>query len=414
MRILVHDYAGHPFQVQLSRRLAARGHTVLHAYCASTHTPQGELAPRGDDPPGFDARGLSLGKMIPKASFAERFLMERRYGRLLEREALAWRPDVVLSGNTPTLAQYRLSRACARAGVRLAWWVQDIYSVAAQSVLKKKAPLAGSLVGGYFLRLDRECARRSDAIVVISEDFRGVLGAWGVDQDRIHVVHNWAPLDSLPMLPRDNEWARENAPASGVRFLYSGTLAMKHNPRLLLELARTLGERGLGEVVVVSEGQGVEWLRSEAQAQHVDAIRFFGFQPFDKLPEVLASADVLVAVLERDAGVFSVPSKVLTYLCADRPLLLAVPRENLAAKIVTECGAGEVVEPDDLEGFCSAALRLAESESKRHAMARAGRTYAESHFDIDLICDRFEQVLGSAPASHTPSAVAASQARYDS
>ena len=37
MKIIVHDYAGHPFQVQLSRRLASRGHEVLHLYCASTH-----------------------------------------------------------------------------------------------------------------------------------------------------------------------------------------------------------------------------------------------------------------------------------------------------------------------------------------------------------------------------------------
>ena len=44
MRILVHDYAGHPFQVQLSRELARRGHDVLHLYCSSTHTPRGDLA----------------------------------------------------------------------------------------------------------------------------------------------------------------------------------------------------------------------------------------------------------------------------------------------------------------------------------------------------------------------------------
>ena len=32
MRILVNDYAGHPFQLQLSRSLARDGHTVLHTY----------------------------------------------------------------------------------------------------------------------------------------------------------------------------------------------------------------------------------------------------------------------------------------------------------------------------------------------------------------------------------------------
>jgi hypothetical protein len=32
MRILISDYSGHPFQVQLSRELARRGHGVTHSY----------------------------------------------------------------------------------------------------------------------------------------------------------------------------------------------------------------------------------------------------------------------------------------------------------------------------------------------------------------------------------------------
>ena len=32
MRIVLHDYPGHAFPVQLSRALAARGHQVLHIW----------------------------------------------------------------------------------------------------------------------------------------------------------------------------------------------------------------------------------------------------------------------------------------------------------------------------------------------------------------------------------------------
>ena len=51
MHLLIHDYSGHPFQVQLSRALARRGHRVTHLYNASNPTtPKGGLARRGDDP----------------------------------------------------------------------------------------------------------------------------------------------------------------------------------------------------------------------------------------------------------------------------------------------------------------------------------------------------------------------------
>ena len=126
------------------------------------------------------------------------------------------------------------------------------------------------------------------------------------------------------------------------------------------------------------------------------------------LPDVMGSADVLVAILEPDAGVFSVPSKVLSYLCASRPVLLAVPKENLAAKIVAESGAGLVVEPTDIAGFCAAAQQLIRfSTDLREQSAKAARQYAETHFDIRNIGDQFEAIL----SAKTPGSEPAAQAR---
>ncbi len=393
MKIIVHDYAGHPFQVQLSRELASRGHDVLHLYCGSTLTPRGDLNRHEHDPSTFAIRGISLGQVIPKTSFIRRYQLESQYARLLVADCESFKPDVVLSANTPSIAQHRLAKWCHKSGVRLASWIQDIYGLAAYRLLGRKLPGIGHLVGQYFISLDKEAARHSDAIVVITEDFRDVLTKWGVAASRIHVIHNWAPLGDLPQRPRDNPWARRQALGDGVRFVYSGTLAMKHNPALLLELARMLDADGAGELLVVSEGAGVEWLAEQAANAQLSSLRCLAFQPFEALPDVLGSADVLVAILEADAGVFSVPSKVLSYLCAGRPVLLAVPTENLAAKIVLECDAGMVVEPADLKGFCAAAKQMIQSPQLRQQFGQAARQYAESHFDIRHIGDQFEAIL---------------------
>jgi glycosyltransferase involved in cell wall biosynthesis len=102
---------------------------------------------------------------------------------------------------------------------------------------------------------------------------------------------------------------------------------------------------------------------------------------------------VLLAILEPDAGVFSVPSKVLSYLCAARPLLLAVPQENLAAKIVAQNKAGLVVNPEDTAAFIQAAVLLREDSGLREELGRNGRNYAETHFNIEKITNKFEAVL---------------------
>jgi glycosyltransferase involved in cell wall biosynthesis len=395
MRIIVHDYAGHPFQVQLSRELAARGHHVLHLYCEATLTPRGALARMSGDPSTFDVAGIGLSETIPKTNFFRRFKLESEYAGKLCAVCEQFQPEVILSANTPSIPQYRLARWSQKKKVRLVSWIQDIYGLAAYRLLSKKMPVVGHAVGQYFISLDKWSARHSTALVVITDDFRKVFKSWGIESSRIHVIHNWAPLEEMPQRPRENEWSQSLSLNNSLRFIYAGTLAMKHNPALLLELARTLAQPARGELIVVSEGGGVEWLATQAAAEKITSLRCLGFQPFHLLPDVLGSADVLVAILEADAGVFSVPSKVLSYFCAGRPVLLAVPKENLAAKIVSESHAGLVVEPADLKGFCAAAKRLIESTQLREQSGQAARRYAEAHFDIRKIGKQFEAILSA-------------------
>jgi colanic acid biosynthesis glycosyl transferase WcaI len=263
-------------------------------------------------------------------------------------------------------------------------------SIAARRVLGRRSRLVGAAAERAVAELERRLLRSSDAVVVISEDFLPQLRRWRVDASRAVVIENWAPLEELPALPRDNAWAHEHGLEGRTVFLYSGTLGFKHDPSLILELARWASRKD-ALVLVVSEGPGADWLAE--QALPGDALRLLPYQPYEQFPEVLASADVLVAVLEPDAGAFSVPSKVLTYLCAGRPVLGALPADNLAARAVARSGGGIVVPPGDTRGLVAAAEELLADPGRRAELGRAARSYAETNFDPDGIADRFEEVL---------------------
>ncbi len=169
---------------------------------------------------------------------------------------------------------------------------------------------------------------------------------------------------------------------------------MKHDPEILAALAERLSERDPeARVVVVSQGPGADYLGAVRQERGLSALQLLPFQPFEDMPDVLASASVLAAVLEPEAGAFSVPSKVLTYLCAGRPVLLSIPPENLAARIVAREKAGAVVSPGDTEAFVRAGLVLLDDEPASAMAGESARAYAERAFDIDAIADRFERIL---------------------
>ncbi len=395
-RIFVHDYAGHPFQIQLSRELAHRGYEVVHAYCASLRTtPRGELTRRAADPATLTILPIELGRALNKTNFFARWLQENEYGRLLAAAVARHKPDVVLSGNTPLDAQRRLWNVCVDGGVAKAFWVQDLIGEASRRLLSRKIPLLGSLVGSHYRGLEQKLLRQSDAVVTIAEDFRAGLRAARVDDNRITVIENWAPVEDMPVGPKTNPWSIRHDLANKPCLIYSGTLAMKHNPELLKQLAVSL-QQSDARLVVVSNGSGADWLAKQKENIGLDALDILGFQAFEDLPHVLASADVLVGILERDAGAYSVPSKVLSYMCAARPILLAVPGNNLASRLVSANRAGMVFEPDDVAGFVEGARQLLASPKMRSEMGQNGREYAARTFEVGGIADRFEAVLSDA------------------
>lgn len=402
MRLLVHDYSGHPFQVQLSRALAERSHEVLHIQCSSYQTGKGALTRRHDDPATLLLEAIDLGETFNRYSLAHRLRQELAYSAAFTDRAAWYAPDVILSSNDPLFAKLRASQWCQRTGTPWVFWLQDIYSVAMANYARRRLGPIGAALGQLFQAIERRLLHDAAMTVAITEDFRPLLRRWGVPDERCHVIENWAPLVELSLIPRDNEWARSHDLHRCRVLLYSGTLGLKHNPELLVAVADQVRHEPDVRVVVVSEGSGIEWLAREAEARNLDNLLLLPYQPYDRLPAVFASADVLLTLLERDAGVFSVPSKILSYLCAGRPILAAMPEANLGARTIHRAGAGIVVSPDDASGFVAAASALLDDPVLRRCYGERARAYAESAFDIDGIAARFESILAEAARGRTP------------
>ena len=394
MRIYLHDYGGHAFVVGLARELAARGHAVRYGWSATNEAPQGDLARRPGDPPTLsldpvvsppvDKRAQSL------AGLARRRRAEARFGRAAARHVRRWDADVVVAANCGLDVAARLQRAARAEGAGFVNWLQDVHSVGARAVLSRRFGPAGDALGRALQAREGRLLRSADAVVAITDGFRPLLDRWRVAPERVTVIENWAPLADLPPRPRDNAWARAHGLTDGPVVLYAGTLGLKHDPAGLAALAESLAGTG-ARLVVVSSGEGADWLAAEAR--DLGPLVVLPFQPFEAFPDVLGSADVAVAVLEPEASAVSVPSKVLAYLCAGRPAVLSVPADNLAARVVTRERAGVVVPPGDPGALAAAVGALLSDDERRRAMGAAGRAYAERAFDLGAIASRFEAVL---------------------
>jgi len=395
LKIFFHDFGAYPFFFPWTEQLAHRGHAVTHAYVNILSIERNVTTEAMT--PNHQRLPLKMAGDYHriKYSFPKRFRMERAYGRQLRSVIEAEQPDLIISANAPTHIQAQLQSAARAVGAKFIYWVQDFYSEAVRSLLQQKFGMPGSVIGSFFRQWERRQLLRGDGVLVITDAFREPLLQWGIPEERIETLENWAPIESLPVLAQENSWSLEQGLGGKFCFLYSGSMGLKHNPDLLLSLAEKYRHETDVKVVVVAEGNGADYLRQQAEQPELNGtLIVLPMQPAELVPEVLATASVLIATLEPEASHICVPSKVLTYLCAERPLLLSISGENLAAQTVNREGAGFTAEPNDSEGFLSRADELRQDPECCESMGRNARVYAEQAFQIEKIVDRFEGFLG--------------------
>ena len=206
------------------------------------------------------------------------------------------------------------------------------------------------------------------------------------------MIPNWAPVDEITPQSRENAWSSEQGLDGQFTFLYSGTLGFKHRPELLVRLAEAVAPLGAG-VVVNSRGAVADWLREQVRELGLKNFQINDFQPIERLPEVLASGDVLIGMLAPDAADYCVPSKILSNHCAGRAQLLSLNEKNPAAQLVLDRKTGFVASPADPEAFLLAAKQLIEQPEERRAMGQRAREAAEELFNIQKIAPRFAEIF---------------------
>lgn len=398
LRLVVHDFSGHPFQVQLSRELARRCHVVDHQYCPSYVSGHGDMRRRSTDPGSLSITGISLRRPFDRYRPSVRLMQELEYSVKGFRAIRAARPDVTVLCNIPLIANCLLVALMRICRMSYVFWHQDVYSEAIKVSLQQRLPRPmSSVLGRTAETLERWITRRSAQVVAITSTFIDQYRRWKVSPDRYTVISNWAQVDLFrDVAPADRSWLGDRTVRRHL-IMYSGTLGLKHDPALLLKLARS-EELSDCTLVVVTEGKGRDWLAQRSGGVEEGRLILHDYLPFSALPNALASADLLVSILEPAASRFSVPSKVLTYMCAGRPVLAVMDPANAASKLLIENDAGVVLGPAGESRIDKVVRQLLDDPERMMRMGAAARAFAERSFDIQAIADRFERVLRRAAA----------------
>lgn len=223
--------------------------------------------------------------------------------------------------------------------------------------------------------------RRSDRLIVVSRAFIDPIVETGVDRSKIAYHPNGIDLDFYQVSgerPTVLEGLSDEFTIS-----YVGTIGRAHGLSVVLDAAPELDNV---QFVIVGDGAKQEEL--ETRAQDLDNVVFTGRRPKAEVPFILEASDAaLVHLKPRDIFETVIPSKLLESMAAELPVILGVHGE--AERILTEAGAGIVMEPGDSDELIAAARRLRDNPTERGEFAVSGREYVIKHFEWDTIAEDY-------------------------
>lgn len=332
------------------------------------------------------ARGRKQNMLNRLLSYLSFSLLAAAAGLLARRSY-----DAILCPNGGFLTGIAASVLGAARGVPFVLNVQDLYP---------ETPVrAGQLKDGPAVRvlewLERYQYRRAAHITVIAPAFRDNLLAKGVPPHKVSVIPNFADVEVIRPLSRDNPWSRRHGLADRFVVAHAGNVGYVYDLETLLHAAARLS--AYSDILFLIVGDGVMKPRLQELAGELGLanVRFLPFQPSEDLPWLRAACDVHLSLYRPGSARYSMPSKLYEIMASGRPLVASAEPDSDVRRLVDESGCGLGLEPGDPEALAEAVLRLRADPALRQALAASGRAHAERSYSRTRVADQYERLLAS-------------------
>ncbi|HRC45734.1 MAG TPA: glycosyltransferase family 4 protein [Ilumatobacteraceae bacterium] len=265
-----------------------------------------------------------------------------------------------------------------------------------QDVFPDAAVETGAITNRHIIGLARWLERvsyhRAAAITVLSDDLRDNVAAKmrPTRRDRVHVIPNFVDTEFIQPADRMTGLRTELGIGTEPVVLYAGNVGFSQSLEMVVDAARDVPQ-----ATFLINGDGAARASLEQRAAGLPNVRFSGYQPRLRVPEVLATGDVHLVPLKQGLGRVSVPSKTYSILAAGRPVLAAIDPDTEVPRMLAASGGGLAVPPDDPAAFVTALRQLLAEPAAAAAMGAAGREWVLGAASPRAVAIAYEQLVRS-------------------
>jgi colanic acid biosynthesis glycosyl transferase WcaI len=242
-------------------------------------------------------------------------------------------------------------------------------------------------------------ARHCAHVIVISERFVQIYrNERGMPSERLSLVPNWIDGDMIDMeMTRQQFRQRIGIGEDDFLLVYGGNVGVAAGVETVIEAVRLL--QGEGSIRLLIAGSGSQLAGCQELARQIPNQPVLFHSPWlaEETSEVLRAADLLILPTQGEQSLASVPSKLLSYMLAGRPILAAALPGSDLASLVQRSQCGWVVESDRPDLLAEQIEKISALDSvERQQRGDKGRAYVLENFTKDACVPKVIQILESA------------------
>lgn len=180
----------------------------------------------------------------------------------------------------------------------------------------------------------------------------------------------------------DEIGAKYKIPSDKITFVYGGSLGKPQGIDFLIEcLKKNVCNT---EVYFLIIGSGLEFskLKSYFDSEKPVNAKLLSQLPKEEYEKLINSCDVGLIFLDKRFTIPNFPSRLLSYMQASIPVLMATDRSTDIGKIAEKGDFGYWCESGDIEGF-NKNIQLLCNKERRGRMGNNARAYLEEHYTVE-------------------------------
>jgi len=299
--------------------------------------------------------------------------------------------DVILCVNPPITVGFSGWLVSLPHRTPMVYNIQDIWPDCIAII----GQLRNRLLFRIFQYLEKFLYKISARLTVLSPGMKQNLLNKGVRENKVTIIPNWADVDIIHPLPKENDFRAANGLNGHFVVMFAGNLGFIAVLDTVLDAAKLLQNDARILFVIVGQGNAKPDLIERAKALNLTNIRFLPTQPKEVLPQMLAAADISLVTLDRRLGQLNVPSKTYNIMASSRPVLAAVPPDSEIARLVQKADCGVCVPPEDPESMARAIKHMLRNPEELDRYGKNGRSYVVANYSRNQLIRNYRELLRS-------------------